>query len=177
MPEVIYGFEITNIMFADNWVLQSLAAYLLVSGKASGISDMRAGRALLFVVCARNRRLVYQIQKPRKVSRSMKLEYIIASLTLSLVIIIILLFWPCKAKADDNRWLHFAVGAAGTYACTELVDAEEESYGVFGCSLALMSAGIAKEVYDHNTGGQASDTDLIYTAAGVTVGAALTYRW
>ena len=94
------------------------------------------------------------------------------------IIALCALIIPCQAIAlDDQAALHMGVSAAGVYACTMIVDAEDKAVSVFSCSLAMLGVGIAKEVYDHNYGSGASQQDVLYDAAGIAIGAAIAFRW
>ena len=85
---------------------------------------------------------------------------------------------PKAAAADPDPWfgrdkaLHFGATftlSTGGYASTAFGSERQGVRAAAGASLA-MSAGIAKEIYDHYAGGDASFRDLTWDAVGTATG-------
>jgi putative lipoprotein len=85
--------------------------------------------------------------------------------------------------ADPDPWfgrdkaLHFGATltlGSGGYAGTALLSERQSVRAAAGASLG-MSAGIAKEIYDHYAGGDASFRDLTWDVVGTATGVLVSY--
>ncbi len=100
-----------------------------------------------------------------------------------LALTLCLAFVPKARAADPDPWfardkaLHFGATftlASGGYAGTALLSERQSVRAAAGAGLA-MSAGIAKEVYDHYAGGDASYRDLTWDLVGTATGVLVSY--
>ncbi len=97
------------------------------------------------------------------------MRLIILSLLFSLVA-----YYPLKAQVEQDKALHFAVGAvsgaAGAYVASEL-SGKSRFWTVTGAIATSLAAGLAKEAVDKRRYGSWDNADLGATVlGGVTVG-------
>lgn len=67
------------------------------------------------------------------------------------------------AACENDKMLHFAAGGAASLAVTEATGSPLK-----GCAASL-ALGVAKEIYDHHTGGDVDARDAGATGLGCVV--------